>query len=99
MGAKERASFTQVHTSADSMGDNGDNREKHFVTNGIVKVVDFGTTCSSRIALDKDILDGPLGVNKFQVLRELMENYPCLDCDLFFGDQAVYPSVVPKSPF
>ena len=47
MAVKELDRFTQVHTSADRMGDNGD---KQFASNGIVEGVDFGTTFSSPIS-------------------------------------------------
>ena len=44
MGVKELAIITQVHTTADSMGINGD---KQFALNGIVKGVDLGTKLST----------------------------------------------------
>ena len=66
-------------TSVDSMRDNG---QKHFVTNGIVNGTNFGTTFSSLISHAKDSLDESYGVNKFQVLREPIENYLCSHCDL-----------------
>jgi len=35
--------------------------------------------------------------NKFQVLRDLKENYPCSDVELSCCDQPLYASVVPES--
>ena len=88
--------ITQVHTNADSMGDNGG---EQFASNGIVKGVDFGPAYSSPISQAKDCLAVSPGVNKFQVLRNLMENYPCSNCDSYFCDQAVSSLVVPEFSF
>jgi len=58
MAVKELDRFTQVHTSVDTTGDNGD---KQFASNGVgligvVKGVDFGTTFSSLISHAKNCL-------------------------------------------
>jgi len=74
-----------------------DNREKHFATNGILNGINIGTTFSSPISHAKDSLDESHSVNKFQVFRELIENYLCSDCDLSFNNHTVSPSVVPES--
>ena len=62
----------------------GDNGGEQFASNGIIKGVDFGPAYSSPISQAKDCLAVSPGVNKFQVLRNLMENYPCSDCDSYF---------------
>ena len=38
-------------------------------------------------------------LNKFQVLRDLRENYPCSDCELSSCTQDVSMSVLSESPF
>ncbi|KAJ8442955.1 hypothetical protein Cgig2_019528 [Carnegiea gigantea] len=51
------------------------------------------------LLLAKDDLAILLGVNKFQVLRDLMENYLASDIDSSFCDQPVSSSVVPETSF
>jgi len=57
--------------------------------------VDGNTQLVSNSSIDRLIVSQ--GMSKFQMLRNLRENYPCSDCQLSFCHQAVSPSAVPES--
>ena len=92
MGAKERVSCAQVQISADARGDDGG---WQVDSNSCANVTDMRTSLSSLRLHDEDCLIASPVLNKFQVLRDLRENYPCSDGELSCCDQPLSPSVVP----
>ena len=94
MGATERVSCAQVKTSADTRGEY---RARQAESNSIANGADLRTTLSSPRSRDQDCLIVSPIFNKFQVLRDLKENYPCSDGELPCCDQPMSPSVVTES--
>ena len=94
LGDKDMGSGGQGHFGADSRVEDGG---RQFQSSSGVNGAVLRTSLSSQRSLDKDCVFASPVSNKFQVLRDLKENYLCSDGELSCCDQPLYASVVPES--
>ena len=94
LGDKDRGSSGQGHFGSDSRVEDGGRlvQPSNRVNGAILR-----TSLSSQRSLDEDCVFASPVSNKFQVLRDLKENYLCSDGELSCCDQPLFASVVPES--